>query len=502
MKRIKAIWIIDQDYILPAVLSICSFKEACAAQVKVVFCGKEGKERARQIFKELDASIDFESFNIPVQWHTHPEKKIISNRLARMHYAEQQSKEELVLLIDADTLFALSAGTLIDQLQWAMDRSDSFVIGVLDAKIAYRDHLYFRTYDSNGRANAVPHMKQKDIYVDVFGSNWWHHLKGASINNGLVAFHNCGRLIQRWKEFYLRGLQHECVNPGDDQLPLAAAIHCTDQTVIQLPEKYNSKGRVNGSYEMFHALSSSWKMQVVSAMKKEVGVSAYADLASKYLAKLPIELRSTFLDIHQSKEAYLYRSLGGRFGFKHLYEDVYDGLSKGIFVEVGMDEGKSACFLCEKICSEQKDIQFYAVQPSESPPEALNKFREILDRFRLHSYINILSEDSSEREDWEEEKVDFVFLNLGNDYKGLMDQLEFWYARLKDGGILAGYDYGSQIGLRYGDECATFAFCHKRGLSLRISFDIFIIEKPVAQKKPVHDATENIYVLEELNAEG
>ncbi len=481
MKKVRAIWIIDKGYIVPAYLSICSFLKGAETSVVLVFCGDEGVEDAKSLFEGLNEHILFEEFKMPEVYKDHRSQKVITNRLARMHFVEKY-KEEIVLLVDADTLFTDQCNTLISTIQSDSNINPSAVYGVLDSKIAYRDYLYFNTADDTGRDVVIPHLEQKDIYADVFGPNWWHHLKGASINNGLVAFNNCDSLIDAWRGFYLRGLNHKYVNPGDDQLPLAAAIHRTEQKVVRLPERFNSKGLVSGDYIAYHALSSIWKMQIYSAHHKEEDVSDFANLAAQFIPLVPSKTMDEFIGGIGDPQPYLFRKLEGKFGFQHLYEDVFSGFSSGVFVEVGMDCGKSACFMAELIKMADKKIQFYAIDIPDNNEENIKDFKVQSDRYNLGQYCSIVNDEERDIVNDLHGKVDFVFLNLGNDYNALSENLEYWYDLLSEGGILAGYDYTSQIGLNYGNKCATYDFCKRINISLRISFNIFIIEKPRSHK--------------------
>lgn len=475
--KVTAIWIIDENYRVPAYASICSFIVSNEIPVVVVYCSTHEVNQTRSYFTGIHPLLCFETYEIPAEFKDHPQKATITNRLARMHYAEK-SNDEIILLVDADVLFSNKGNLLLEEISANHNPDISNIFGVLDAKIAYRDYLYFRTTDENGRDIPVPHLKQKDIYTYVFGTNWWHHLKGASINNGIIAFYKCSRVIDQWRTYYLKGLTHSNVNPGDDQLPLAAAIHKTSQNVVTFSEIFNSKGDIEGQYIVYHALSSAWKMQFYSAFKNEDGVSDFADIAKEVIHDIPQGLLNPFIESLTSPEPYLYKKLEGSFGFKHLYEDIISGMDDGIVVEVGMQHGKSSCYMLELIAQSGKEIQLNAFQSDVDTEENLNLFFDLTKRFDLNKNLDIIPNAQVESQGNVNNDVDFVFLNLDNRYGNLLNNLEYWYSRLKPGGILSGYDYTSQIGLSYGNKCATFDFCERLDLPLRISFDIFIIEKP------------------------
>lgn len=474
--KIRAIWIIDENYIVPAYVSICSFLVSNKIPILVVYSSILNVEETASLFTSMHPLVRFETFETPSEFLDNPNKGIITNRLARIHYAHSND-DEVQLLLDADTLFSKDSSEFINEISLRLVKGESTIFGVLDARVGYLDNLYMRTEDLSGREVVVPNLTKKDIYNDVFGDNWLHDLKGPSINNGVIAFYNCDDVLTLWKEFYIKGLNHINVNVNDDQLPLAAAIHRISQNVICLDEKYNSKGEVQGEYVIYHAFSNAWKMQLYSAYLQEEHVSDFADIAKTIIPKIPKHLIDDFIHNLSKKEPYLYRRLNGDFRFKHLYDDIVTGLENGIVVEVGINKGKSSCFMIECIRNSGKNIQLHSFR-SMNVQHDLSEFIHLINSHNLEHFIEIHDSVGKAPDLKNHDEIDFVFLNLGNDYNEIYTNLEYWFSKLKPGGILAGYDYTSQIGINYGDNCATFDFCENHNLSLRIAFDIFIIEMP------------------------
>jgi len=479
--NITAIWIIDENYILPAYISISSFLHSNKIPITVVYCGEERIEESKSLFTSLNKLISFDEFKCPQEFQNHNHKKEITNRLARIHYAKK-SEEGIILLLDADTVFTDQSDKLIQAIEEDFGITESAIYGVLDAKVAFHDFLYFNTKDEHGRDNAVSHFERNDIYAQVFGDKWRYILRGPSINNGVIAFHNCKDAIEEWESFYLKGIHNEKVNTGDDQLPLGAAIEKTSQKVVRLPEFFNSKGEIEGDYIVYHALSSIWKRQIFSAINGESGVSEFAELVKNIIPSVPNYLLNIFIETLDYQEPYLFRQLDGKFGFQHLYEDILSGIEKGNIVEVGIKRGKSTCFMMEFIKNTRKEIQFFVVNEDVENNHLVEPFFNLIDHFDLANYADFINFSQCHSLPTLADDIDFVFLNLENNYEDLIENLRFWYPRLKPGGILAGYDYTSQIGLNYGNKCATYNFCQEKNLSLRISFNIFIIEKPTVSE--------------------
>lgn len=126
------------------------------------------------------------------------------------------------------------------------------------------------------------------------------------------------------------------------------------------------------------------------------------------------------------------------------------------FVEIGSWMGKSACCMGELIKQSQKNIKLYAVDTFEGSEEHVDIIKDIknnstslLDIFKNNiesceisdivtpikgSSLDIVSQ-------FEDESIDFIFIDAAHDYDNVLADITAWYPKLKPGGMIAGDDY-------------------------------------------------------------
>lgn len=133
------------------------------------------------------------------------------------------------------------------------------------------------------------------------------------------------------------------------------------------------------------------------------------------------------------------------------------GMDKSITgVEVGVDVGdNAACILREW---EGNLVKLYLVDPVNN----------IHDRFRaegtLVEFINKTSVEASKH--FEDNSLDFAYLDGDHSYQGIKDDLEFWYPKVKIGGVICGHDFGKYEGI----ERATEEFFKLKGMKRYVEF--------------------------------
>ena len=444
----RAYWITDYDYALPTYVSISSFLAHNNVEVSVWYIGEKGIEEAGMAFSAISPRVSFEKAKMP-PYTPAKVSGTIYNRLMRMEIVIQ-TEEDLVLLLDSDMIFTESSKELISILQ-ATGKSPAplpTVWGYAETPVAMQNHLYFRVFDQTGRDIILSDMQRSDCYSAVFGDTWRHILGGLGLNNGLVAFRNAQSLAIEWRKYYLKGLNESFVNPQDDQLPLAAAIQVNDSTLNLLDSRYNALGKVHGDYAVFHAYSGRWKMEYKLALRGEDALTNFAQIAQKHLTPAPLSWKQNLLE--EEDRPCRFQAIEGFLTYKHFFYDILEGMEKGHCVLVE-DNEKSAVFLKEVLDLSGKDIRL-----------------DLVGRTGMIASV---------QETYPPESLDFVFLDHDPSYTALSAEMERWFPLLKPGGVMAGMDYTAQDGLRFGRQCATYDFCERNGLSCRIDFDIFIIEK-------------------------
>jgi predicted O-methyltransferase YrrM len=121
------------------------------------------------------------------------------------------------------------------------------------------------------------------------------------------------------------------------------------------------------------------------------------------------------------------------------------------FVEVGVWKGMSASYMAVEIINSGKNIKFDCVDTWEfyDSFEDINEvaYNGLYDTFikniePVKDNINIVKQLSWEAAlNYEDESLDFVFIDAGHDYESVKKDLIAWLPKIKPNGIIAGHDY-------------------------------------------------------------
>ena len=127
------------------------------------------------------------------------------------------------------------------------------------------------------------------------------------------------------------------------------------------------------------------------------------------------------------------------FSFSKLYSDVVRQFPNGSkFVEVGCYEGRSAAYMAVEIANSNKDIDFYCV---DFWLDGLYEtFVENMMPVKDH-YTALHMASHAAAKKFEDESLDFVFIDADHHYDSVKQDIEVWWPKVKQGGILAGHDY-------------------------------------------------------------
>lgn len=149
------------------------------------------------------------------------------------------------------------------------------------------------------------------------------------------------------------------------------------------------------------------------------------------------------------------------FSYLNLYREMVDTYDSGShFVEVGSWKGKSSVAMAVEIINSGKQICFDCVDPwydrTENDSEEYFKnyntgYHDVVDSLYetflkniepVKDFINPLRMTSMEAvELYEDESLDFVFLDGNHEFEYINDDIEKWLPKIKYGGVLAGHDY-------------------------------------------------------------
>lgn len=122
-----------------------------------------------------------------------------------------------------------------------------------------------------------------------------------------------------------------------------------------------------------------------------------------------------------------------------------------VAVEVGTYKGEFAVSMIDRLDPEK----FYAVDPLKLYPgmnsnpgyefarqSLLDQLAEKVEHtmnVRGHKLIRETSEVASQQ--FDDDSIDVVYLDADHSYKGCRNDIDYWFPKVKPGGILAGHDY-------------------------------------------------------------
>lgn len=128
------------------------------------------------------------------------------------------------------------------------------------------------------------------------------------------------------------------------------------------------------------------------------------------------------------------------------------------FVEIGSWKGRSSTFMGVEILNSEKKIKFDCVDTWEGSEEHIDRgsstfeplllikdglYNEFLKNIRpIKSVINPIRSTSIEASKlYEDNSLDFVFIDGAHDYLSVKEDIEHWYPKVKKGGYISGDDY-------------------------------------------------------------
>ena len=154
-----------------------------------------------------------------------------------------------------------------------------------------------------------------------------------------------------------------------------------------------------------------------------------------------------------------YHNIGENwFGYQGLYKKVVDKFdTNSHFVEIGCWKGRSSSFLGVEIVNSGKKIKFDCVDTWNGSIEnrnvnmvgyepmifsnkdwLYNEFKKNTEPLGINS---IRKPSISASELYDDNSLDFIFIDASHQYEDVKNDIISWYPKLKRGGIIAGHDY-------------------------------------------------------------
>ena len=141
------------------------------------------------------------------------------------------------------------------------------------------------------------------------------------------------------------------------------------------------------------------------------------------------------------------------FGFQDIYKEAVERASDGAnFVEVGSFMGKSTSYMCVEIINSGKNIYFDCVDTWEGSIEHqemdIVKEKKLYDIFmkNMNEFLHVVNPIKMTSIDaanyYLDKSLDFVFIDASHEEQDVKDDIDAWLPKIKDGGVLAGDDWG------------------------------------------------------------
>lgn len=115
-------------------------------------------------------------------------------------------------------------------------------------------------------------------------------------------------------------------------------------------------------------------------------------------------------------------------------------------VEIGVERG----MFSKTLCSQYPEVKLYCIDPWKAyktyrehvSQEKLDGFYEDTKQRLSHFNCEIIRKFSIDAvKDFEDESLDFIYIDANHNYENVMLDMILWLPKLKKGGMLAGHDY-------------------------------------------------------------
>lgn len=161
---------------------------------------------------------------------------------------------------------------------------------------------------------------------------------------------------------------------------------------------------------------------------------------------------------------HFYQNIQGWFDFQNHYTDMVSKAQDGShFVEVGTWKGTSAAYMVVEIARSGKKIRFDCVDTWEGSEEHLRPgphyeplavsgklYDHFLENMRPAKglFTPVRKTSVAAAESYENQSLDFVFLDAAHDYDSIKSDIIAWLPKVKIGGWIGGHDYTWNEGIR------------------------------------------------------
>lgn len=148
---------------------------------------------------------------------------------------------------------------------------------------------------------------------------------------------------------------------------------------------------------------------------------------------------------------HFYQNIHGWFTFPYLYRSVVEYFpSNSHFVEVGAWLGCSAAYMAVEIANSGKKIKFDCIDNWQGiglevlePVKNKTVYETFLKNIEpVKDYITPITGNSVETsKTYTDKSLDFVFIDAAHDYESVLQDINAWFPKVKNGGMISGHDY-------------------------------------------------------------
>lgn len=189
---------------------------------------------------------------------------------------------------------------------------------------------------------------------------------------------------------------------------------------------------------------------------------------------------------------HFYNTVEGWFNYPDMFSYAVDTApQEGHFVEIGTWKGQSSAYLAVEIINSGKKIKLdcidnftgSVIEPGQmyDPDNKAGRLMEVFvnNMKPVEGHYTAIQGDSAESASmYEDESLDFVFIDASHDYESILKDIKAWFPKVKVGGLFAGHDFadpypGIQKAVRdllaneeVGVTPSTCWFCHKKHKTL------------------------------------
>ena len=150
-----------------------------------------------------------------------------------------------------------------------------------------------------------------------------------------------------------------------------------------------------------------------------------------------------------------YFKIPGWFNYAESYDMIVDKISdNGKILEIGSFMGRSTHYLATSLCNAEKfNVKIYALDTFEGsskhanlkiPEDFSSTFKENLKFFIGRDMVRVCQGRSDSKElldKFENKYFDYIMIDGAHEYDAVLDDMENWWPKLKDDGVMFGDDF-------------------------------------------------------------